>query len=104
MERKYPLTKRDFRSFKDCPDRHSEVLAALVALIEAIAMRLTLELVKVLCGLAMRADRPVRPQKLLKVLPRRFFVFEDRVVEVCKHWVSPAIGRESHVWAAMSSI
>tara|TARA_R100001143_G_C3237572_1_gene77589 strand:+ start:120 stop:422 length:303 start_codon:yes stop_codon:yes gene_type:complete len=85
--------ERNLRGLEDGPDRHGELLAAEIALDDALAERafgMRLGLTATLgrkplsvAALTMGADRAVGPVKRLKVLAGCVFVLEARGVDIC---------------------
>src|SRR6202021_1964847 len=81
-ERGKPFRQRELGTLKHRPDRDRELLAALVALVEASAMLLALKLRHLIGGgAAVRADRTIRPDPCLKPLAGLAFAVESGVAE-----------------------
>ena len=83
-EGQQPLIESDFAVLEDRADSHREGFGALVALVDAGAGGLALELrdaISVIIA-AMRADRTVRPMQRFKVLPSLVRVAVNRVGNV----------------------
>lgn len=83
----HPLVERDLGALEDGADRDGELLAALSALVQALAVGLALKgayLGRVGVA-AMGADRAVRPAERLQVLAGLVGVGEDRIEQVGGH-------------------
>jgi hypothetical protein len=78
VHRQEPFVDRYLGSLHDGADRHRELLAAVVALDDAGAVRLALQPGDALLLAAVGADRAVRPQATLQVLAGGILVGEDR--------------------------
>ena len=86
-----PKPQREMAVLEDRADPHREGLTAGVALAQAGARGLAVQPADLVArGLAMRADRAVRPKLLFDVLKSRFFVVEPQIgKDRFRHGLSP---------------
>lgn len=89
VRRQKPFVERDMATLVDRANCHREVFAALIALVQAWAMRFTLKACDVLYRSAMRTDWAIGPAHRLKVLAGFGFVCEDWIGKIGGHGVSP---------------
>src|SRR5690606_1959899 len=99
-----PLVQRDFGALEHSSNRHRELLAARVALIDPGTVRLTL---KRRHGFrigvaAMRAKRTVRPALLFEIFAGLVSILEDWVIQF--HGSALSMLRILNPCAALSSI
>lgn len=77
-----PYIQLDLAALKHRADRYRELLATVLALVKASAMRVAFELVMVLRnGSAVRANRSIRPANVFKPFAGFGFVFEFGLVQ-----------------------
>ena len=78
-EAQQPFVERDLGVFEDCPDCHSEWLAAGVAVNDSGARALAASALQPLGLAAAWTHRAVRPVQRLKMLPSRVGIGIDRM-------------------------
>jgi hypothetical protein len=82
VNRLHPLVQGHLAALEHCANRHRELVAAILALVHAWAVRLAVQYVVILThAAAVRADRAVRPTDSLKVLAGLGGVLEVGLVE-----------------------
>jgi hypothetical protein len=86
-ERRKPLSERDFRALKNGSDRHSELLTAIGALVDAGAMGFAIEKRNARSNgvPAVTADNAMRPNPCFEPVAGFGFVSKNRVLEVGGH-------------------
>jgi|SRR5882762_3841710 len=89
VDRRKPFGQRNLRAFKDGPDGHAELLAAVGTLPQAGAVGLTLKLIVLADGPAMRTRYAVRPAQGFEVFAGLVVVAEVVCGEGGSHDFSP---------------
>src|SRR5207302_2050385 len=89
-----PFRERELAALENGLDRHRELLAAGVALVDAGAVGLALKLGHVLGGnAAVRADWAMGPNPSLKPFAGEVIILENRVLQVGGHGGRPFWGQ-----------
>src|SRR5208283_26319 len=86
-----PLVERDMAALEQSADRDRELLAALIAHVEASAGRCAAYFRGPIKDAAMRARATIDPQFRLKPFAGLVCVLEDWVVEICVHGRIPVL-------------